>query len=327
MAEDYYKTLGVPKNASQAEIQKSYRELARKYHPDMNPDDKTAKKKFQRVQAAFDVLNNPEKREMYDRYGSSFETMGAGGPQAAHAWTWSPGAGPDAGPGGFSAEDIDLSQFLGERFGQEAPGGMGDLFGQFRRAAGKFRKPAGTPRQGADLLHDLSIPFATAITGGEAQIAIGRPSGKTETLAVKIPAGIEDGKKIRIRGQGQPAGRGGAAGDILITIHVAPHPCFQRRGNHLLVRVPVTLGEAVVGAKVDLPTPRGTVTLSIPAGTSSGAKLRVKGHGVTPKNGPAGDLLAEIQIVLPKQLSDADRQAIREIDRRYSQDPRKDLRW
>jgi curved DNA-binding protein len=324
MAEDYYKTLGVPKNASQAEIQKAYRELARKYHPDMNPNDKTAKKKFQQVQAAFDVLNNPEKREMYDRYGSSFETMGGGGPQGAQAWTWSPGA---AGPGGFSAEDIDLSQFLGERFGQESPGGVGDLFGQFRRAAGKFRKPAGAPRQGADLLHELQIPFTTAVTGGEVQVGVQRPSGKTETLSVKIPAGIEDGKKIRIRGQGQPAGRGGTPGDILITIHVAPHPYFQRRGNHLLVRVPVTLGEAVGGAKVDLPTPRGTVTLNVPPGTSSGTKLRVKGHGVTPKNGLAGDLLAEIQVVLPKQLGDADRQAIRQIDQHYSQDPRKDLRW
>ena len=134
---------------------------------------------------------------------------------------------------------------------------------------------------------------------------------------MKIPPGIEDGKKIRIRGQGQPAPRGGTPGDILITIHVAPHPCFQRRGNHCCVRVPVTLGEAAGGAKVDVPTPRGTVTLSIPPGTSSGTKLRVKGHGVAPKNGPPGDLLAEIQIVLPKQLSDADRQTIRQIDQRY----------
>jgi DnaJ-class molecular chaperone len=329
MAEDYYKTLGVPKNASQAEIQKAYRELARKHHPDMNPNDKTAKKKFQQVQAAFDVLNNPEKREMYDRYGSSFETMGAGGPQGGPAWSWAPGAGPapSAGPGGFTVDDIDLSQFLGERFGQESPGGVGDLFGQFRRAAGKFRKPPGTSRRGADLIHELPISFATAVTGGEAQISVQRPSGKTETIAVKIPAGIEDRKKIRVRGQGEPAGRGGTPGDILITVRVAPHPYFQRRGNHLLVRVPVTLGEAVGGAKVDLPTPRGTVTLSVPAGTSSGAKLRVKGHGIAPKNGTPGDLLAEIQIVLPKQLSDADRQTIRQIDQCYSQDPRKDLRW
>ena len=208
MAEDYYKTLGVPKNASQAEIQKAYRELARKYHPDMNPDDKTAKKKFQQVQAAFDVLNNPEKREMYDRYGSSFETMGGGGPQpqGAYAWTWSPeGGGHAGGPGGFSAEDIDLSQFLGERFGQEGGGGFADLFSQFRRSTGKARKPAGSARRGADVLHELQIPFTTAVAGGEVQVAVQQPSGKTETLAVKIPAGIEEGKKIRIRGHGGPA--------------------------------------------------------------------------------------------------------------------------
>ena len=194
------------------------------------------------------------------------------------------------------------------------------------RPASLANRP-GSSRRGADSQHELQVPFTTAIAGGEVQISIQRPSGKTETLAVKIPSGIEDGKKIRIRGQGEPGPRGGTPGDILITIRVAPHPYFQRRGNHLLVRVPVTLGEAVAGAKVDVPTPRGTVTLSVPPGSSSGAKLRVKGHGVAPKNGTPGDLLAEIQIVLPKQISDADRQAIREIDQRYPQSPRKDLRW
>ena len=327
MAEDYYSVLGVPKNASQADIQKAYRELARKYHPDMNPNDKTAKKKFQKVQAAFDVLNHPEKREMYDRYGSSFETMGAGGPQQGGGRSWAPGAG-GAGPGGFGVEDIDLSQFLGERFGQEMPGGIGDLFGQFRRAAGKFRKPAGgSAQRGGDVVQELQIPFATSITGGEVQITLERPGAKPETLAVKIPVGIEDGKKIRIRGHGMPASRGAAAGDLLLTVRVAPHPHFHRRGNQLLVRVPVTIGEAAAGAKVDVPTPRGAVSLSIPPGTSSGAKLRIRGQGVATKNGPPGDLLAEIQIVLPKQLSDADRQAIREIDQRYAQNPRADLRW
>jgi DnaJ-class molecular chaperone len=325
-SEDYYSVLGVPKNASQAEIQKAYRELARKYHPDMNPDDKTAKKKFQKVQAAFDVLNNPEKREMYDRYGSSFETMGAGHAPGGQAWNWSPGAGA-TGPGGFNVEDVDLGEFLGERFGQEAPGGFGDLFGQFRRAAGKFRKPSGGSQRSGDLVQDLQIPFSMSITGGEMQLAVQRPSGKTETIAVKIPPGIEDGKKIRLRGQGQPAARGGTPGDILLTVRVLPHPYFHRRGNHLHVRVPVTLGEAVAGAKVDVPTPHDTVTLSIPPGTSSGAKLRVKGHGVAPKNGPPGDLLAEIQIVLPKQLSEADRQSLRQIDQHYTQNPRSDLRW
>ncbi len=296
----------------------------------MNPDDKSAKKRFQEIQSAFDVLNNQEKREMYDRYGSSFETQGAGDPRGAHAWSWPPGAGgapPGGGPAGFNFEDIDLSQFLGERYGQESSGGAGDIFGQFRRAAGKFRKPSAAQGRGADLTQELEIPFATAITGGEVQITVQRPKGKMETLAVKIPPGIEDGKKIRIRGHGQPAPRGGKPGDILLTIRIAPHHWFHRRGNQLHVRVPVTLGEAAAGAKIDLPTPHGVVSLRVPPGTSSGTKLRVKGQGVKPKNGTPGDLLAEISIVLPKSLSDADRQAIEEIDQRYSQNPRADLRW
>lgn len=331
MAKDYYSILGVPKSASQAEIQKAYRELARKHHPDMNPDDKTAKKKFQEVQSAFDVLNNPEKRAMYDRYGSDFEGQGGGGPRGAYTWSWAPGAGgapPGGGPAGFNFEDVDLSQLFGGQYGQEAPGGMGDIFGQFRRAAGKFRKPAAAaPGRGADLHQELEIPFATAILGGEVQITVQRPKGKSETLAVKIPPGIEDGKKIRVRGHGQPAPRGGKPGDILLTIRVAPHRWFHRRGNQLHVRVPVTLGEAVGGAKIDLPTPHGAVSLSVPPGASSGTKLRVKGQGIKPKNGPPGDLLAEILVIPPKQLSDADRRTIQEIDRRYPQNPRSDLRW
>jgi len=328
MAEDYYRTLGVRRDASQAEIQKAYFELAKKYHPDRNPDDKTAKKKFQQIQAAFEVLNNPEKREMYDRYGSSFETMGAGGPQGGHTWGAWPGGGFQAGPGGAPVEDIDFGQFFGERFGGESTGGLGDIFAQFRRAAGaKSGRTASAARRGSDLLYDAEIPFSTAITGGEIQIAVRHPSGKAETIAVKIPPGIEEGKKIRLRGKGEPPPGRGTPGDILITVRVAPHPFFERRGNHLYVRVPITLAEAALGAKIDLPTPEGTVSLSIPAGASSGTKLRLKGHGVAPKTGTRGDLLAEIQIVLPKNLSDADREAIRQLDTHYTQNPRANLRW
>jgi DnaJ-class molecular chaperone len=321
MAEDYYKILGVHRDASQAEIQKAYRELARKYHPDLNPDDKAAQKKFQEVQTAFDVLNDSEKREMYDRYGSSFETMGASGFRGGPSW--------GTGPGEARVEDIDFGQFFGERFGEEGAGGFADIFTQFRRPSGRGarRTASATPRRGVDIRHELEIPFNTSISGGEVHIAVRRQSGKTETIAVKIPPGIEDGKKIRIRGQGEPGPSGSPAGDILITIHVSPHPWFQRRGNNLHLKVPITLAEAARGAKVDVPTPRGTVSLSVPAGTSGGTKLRVKGHGVASKNGPSGDLLAEVQIVLPKELSEADQQAIRELGERYPQNPRADLRW
>jgi DnaJ-class molecular chaperone len=326
MAEDYYKTLGVSRDASQAEIQKAYRELARKYHPDMNPDDRTAKKRFQEIQTAFDVLNEPKKREMYDRYGSSFENFGAGGPSGSQTWTFRPGEGSSAS--GF--EDIDFMQFFGDRFGAQPGFDFGDLFGQARGGGKRARRaPSAAGRKGADLEHELTIPFTTSVTGGEAQIVVQRPGGKTETIQVKIPAGMEDGKKIRLRGQGGAAPGGGPAGDILIKIHVAPHPSFQRRGNNLLVRVPVTVAEAVLGAKVDVPTPRGTVTLRVPPGTSSGTKLRIKEHGVQPKRGPAGDVLAEIMIVLPTQLDPDSPPLIRQFDEKQppAENPRANLRW
>ncbi len=333
MAEDYYKTLGIRRGASQAEIQKAYRELARKYHPDLNPDDEQATQKFQEVQKAFEVLNDSEKREMYDRYGSGFESMGKSGPRGGGPWTT--GSGPE-----FSFEDLDLGQFFQQGFGGAGQGGaglggaglgggFGDIFSQFRQGAGaqQTRKRGSARRRGADVHHELPVPFTTAINGDEVQITVQRETGKTERISVKIPPGIEDGQKIRIRGQGEKAPRRGTPGDILITIRVAPHPSFQRRGNQLSVRVPVTLAEAALGAKIDVPTPKGVVTLSVPPGTSSGTKLRVKGHGVASANGPAGDLLAEMQIVLPDELDDADRKILQELDQRHLQNPRANLSW
>ena len=321
MAKDYYKTLGVSRDASQAGIQKAYRDLARKYHPDLNPDDEAAKDKFQEVQTAFDVLNDTEKREMYDRYGSAFEAMGSGGGRGGAQW----GA---AGPGQFHFEDVDLGQVFGEGFSGDFGGGLGDIFRQFRQGGTRAdaRSTSSSARKGGDIHHEIEIPFGVSITGGDVQVTVHRRTGKKETIAVKVPQGIEDGKKIRVRGQGD-AGRGGARGDILLTVRVAPHPSFTRRGNNLLVKVPVTLAEAADGAKVDVPTPRGTVALRVPPGTSSGAKLRIKGHGVEPHRGRSGDLLAEVQIVMPEGLREEDRATIRQISQKYPQDPRADLGW
>jgi DnaJ-class molecular chaperone len=326
---DYYKILGVRRDASQADIQKAYRDLAKKYHPDRNPDDKDAAKRFRQIQSAFDVLNDPEKREMYDRYGSSFETRRAGGPQGPYSYTGRPGAGgPQAGSG---FEDVDFGQFFGERFGAEPAGGFAEMFRQFSQGAGPRRRGraggAGPRGRGADAVHQIQIPFTTAVAGGTVEVAVGRATGAVQTLSVKIPAGIDDGKRIRLRAQGEPGPGGGPPGDLLLEVRVDPHPCYDRRGDNLLVRVPVRLEEALDGAKIDIPTPQGTVALHVPPGTSSGTKLRVKGHGVAREKGAPGDLLAEIQIVLPKQIDPSVRETIRQLSLKYPADPRANLRW
>jgi DnaJ-class molecular chaperone len=289
--------------------------LARKFHPDVNPDDKNAKKKFQEIQTAYDVLKDPKKREMYDRYGSSFEqaAQGGGGPRGGP--TWSHNAGP---------EDFDFAQFFG---GGEAPGGMGDIFNQFRRGRGSQRRSRSSQATGTDVEAEVEIPFNLAVTGGESQLTLTRESGESETLTVRIPAGVDDGKKLRLRGRGEAGVNGGPRGNLLVKVRIATHPYFTRRGGNLYVRLPVTLREAAEGAKVDVPTPKGTVSLRVPPGSSSGTKLRIKGLGVAAADRPAGDLFAEVQIMLPAKLDDAALGQIKQLDSRYPLEPRRDLRW
>jgi DnaJ-class molecular chaperone len=321
MATDYYATLGVSRTASPEEIQKAYRKLARKYHPDMNPDDATAKKKFQEVQSAFEVLSDADKRKRYDQFGSDFESVGAGG--GPRSWRYTTSSGPQTYP--FDVND--LNDLFGGGGGPEVEGGGGfaDLFKQFSRARGGQRRARA--ERGDDLRHEITIPFATAVQGGEAALTVQRQTGDVETIKVKIPAGIDDGKKIRLRGQGIPGEGGAPAGDILLTVHVAPHPFFRRDGNRLDVRVPVTLAEAAMGGKIEVPTPQGTITLTVPPNSSSGKRLRIKGHGVRPAGQPAGDLFAEIQIVLPESMSADERQQLADISNRHPQHPRTELRW
>jgi curved DNA-binding protein len=313
MAADYYETLGVARTATADDIRKAYRQLARKYHPDLNPNDAKAKEKFQQVQNAFDVLNDPKKREMYDRYGSAYESVGAGA-RGPHPWAGAGGGGPQV--------DFDLEDLFGG-----GGGGFADLFRQFGQRGKRQQPRRDVPTRGANIEHELTVPFTTAVLGGEAQIGIQRADGHVDTLQVKIPAGIEDGKRIRLRGQGEPSLDGGPAGDLLIKVIAAPHPHFRRHGKQLEVTVPVTLAEALRGAKVDVPTPHGTITLTVPPGTSSGRRLRLKGQGVKPVGGDAGDLLAEIQIELPSSLSPEDCESLAAQLEKYHDNPRADLRW
>ncbi|MEM8864657.1 MAG: J domain-containing protein [Planctomycetota bacterium] len=321
MANDYYATLGVDRKASEDEIRKAYREMARKYHPDLNQGDDAAKKKFQDVQLAFEVLGDDKKREQYDRFGPNFESMAGAGGGGPRGW---PG-GNAGGPGGAQF-DVDLGDLFGA--GGGAGGGFADLFKQFSGgAAGPQTRRQARPQRGADLEHEITIPFATAVSGGETAINVQRATGSTETITVKIPAGIEDGKKIRLRGQGDSSPGGGPDGDLLLSIKVAPHPQFTRRGTRLEVVAPITLAEAAVGAKIDVPTPRGTVTISVPASTSSGKRLRIKGQGVAPAGKEAGDLFVELQIVLPDDLSPEDAERLADIAGERPPNPRAELRW
>ena len=311
--DDFYEILGVERSASQKEIQKAYRLLARKSHPDLAEDDEKdqAKVRFQKIQEAYDALSDPEKRQMYDQYGSAYNQAGGGNPFQGFG-----------GQGGHSPFDLgDL--FGGGTRGQG--GGFEDIFRQF----GGGGSPRGRgPIRGDNLEYEITVPFRTAIQGGQAHLTVQRPGGKTESITVKIPPGIEDLKKIRLTGQGDPSPNGGPAGDLMIRVKVAAHPLYRRQGNNLLLTVPITLAEAALGAKIDLPTPNGTLTISVPSGSSSGKKLRLKGQGVEPTRGNPGDLIVELQIALPNSYDEEMKKTIETLQQQFAQDDlRDDLNW
>ena len=313
MADDHYQILGVSRTATSEDIQKAYREMARKYHPDLHPDDNAAKEQFKKVQTAFDVLNDPSKREMYDRYGSSFEGVGAGG--GGGGWS------PQGQAGGFqSGGEVDLESLFGG-----GGGGFADLFGGGKR---RTRRSPRTP--GEDITAHIRIPFQLAIDGGKTEVRFERDN-KHETLSITIPQGLPDGSRMRLRGQGRPGRGGGATGDLLLEVNVEQHAVYRREGDTLAVGLPISLSEALEGAKVDLPTPWGTISLRIPEGTSSGKKLRAGGMGVRHANGSKGDLIAEVQIVLPVSDDEAASKALLDsakiVEASVQEDPRAAIKW
>ncbi len=304
---DYYETLGVSRTATQEEIRKAYKKLAREYHPDNRPDDPEAEKKFKEIQEANSVLSDPEKRAQYDRFGSAFQNAGAGGGPQFH-WT-------SSGPGGA----VDLEDILG--------GGidLGSLFGGM--GGGRRRQPQPRPQAGQDVETDIEIPFHVAVEGGEHSLPLRRENGHVERLTVKIPSGVDTGSVIRLSGQGHPGSHGGPAGDVRLTVKVAPHPYYRREGNNILIDVPITPPEAALGTKVEVPTVKeGNVTVTIPSGTSSGAKLRLAGLGAPdPKTKNRGDQLVVVKIVVPKKLDEAQRALYEQLADQSTFAPRENL--
>ncbi|MFN9720411.1 MAG: DnaJ C-terminal domain-containing protein [Planctomycetota bacterium] len=305
---DFYEVLGLSRSASQDEIRKAYKKLARKFHPDVKPADPDAEKKFSEITEAYDVLSDEQKRANYDQFGHA--ARGAGG---------NPFDGFQGFGGGGGGAAFDLNDILGGMFGGGGGRGGSPFGGAGRRAQPRSQK-------GQDAKAEITVPFSVAINGGEHTVTL-QHGASSERLSVKIPAGIEDGKSIRLAGQGTPGVAGGPPGDLIVTVHIAAHPWFRRDGQNLLVEVPVTASEAVLGAKIDVPTLNdGMVVLTIPPGTSSGAKLRLRGKGVlNHKSGERGDQFVTLKIVVPKDLSAEARELFERLVTAAPQAPRSGL--
>jgi molecular chaperone DnaJ len=332
---DFYSLLGVAKDASEADIKKAYRKLAKNLHPDRNPGDSAAELKFKEVGEAYSVLSDPEQRQQYDairsmtsggarftsggrgpgaggQFEDVFSTMfgggagGPGGPGGPRVRFSTGGPGAAGGPGGPSLEDL-----LGGMFG---PGG-GSSYGGYGAPRG--------PQRGADIEASTAIGFRQAAHGDTVQLR--SPEGRT--ITVRIPAGVRDGQRIRLAGKGHPGDQGAPAGDMVVSVKVEPHPVFGRDGDNLTLTVPVTFAEAALGTTLQVPTLEGnTVKVKLPAGTPSGRVLRVKGRGVERKGHAKGDLLARVEVVVPQRLSDDARSAVEAFKAATDgQDPRADL--
>ncbi len=379
-AEDYYKLLGVDRGASVEDIRKAYRRLARKYHPDLNPGDKSAEERFKKVQEAYDVLSDPQKRQMFDQFGFYSDNVR---PQ--------PGAAPNGGGFGFEGFNFDdlFSQAQQGRAGGERrgapPGGTSfkDLFSQFFK--GQEATNASGPQAGSDLEYALEIDFWQSIKGAQVKLNIDRHdtcpecrgsgqfgsgsmacpecsgSGNVEQMVgamrftitcprcqgrgkmgnvcpscrgdgrvshpeaveVRIPAGVASGSRLRVPAKGNAGARGGGAGDLYITIRVASHPFFERDGDNILIRVPVTVWEAGLGAKIEVPTIEGRALLKIPQGTQNGQKFRLRERGVqNSRKGTRGDQIVEVFIQQPDVADERTRELLRELAKSSDTDPR-----
>lgn len=301
---DLYEVLGVERSASEKQIRKAYRELARKYHPDRNPGDKQAEERFKEASYASEILLNQDKRKLYDEFGEIGLREGFNA-EAFRRYQQAGAGGRAGGFSGFSGLEDLFSQAGARGGGGSWSGSVQDLFG------GDVVETifGGRGRRKRDVVSEVTIEFAEAVRGAERDMNIVEPGQAPRQIKVRIPPGVRDGGRVRLRGQGQEGG------DVVLHVHVREHPHFKRSGNDLLLDLPVTVGEAYAGARVSVPTPAGPVTVRIPKGVQSGAKLRLRGKGV-PHGNLTGDLIARVQVVLPHDPGIAE--AVATIEKAYS---------
>ena len=345
---DYYKLLGIDKNASKDEIKKAFRKKARKYHPDVNPTENRSGEKFKEINEAYRVLSDDKKREMYDKFGvvegeqSQYQQWadkgqgGGFGGGGGRVYRTPNGKTVYYSSGGSPGQGVDFSDIfggMGGSSGQSRGGGgfdffsdLGDIFDVFNRGGGggggfsgssSRRRSSRMPSEGEDLKYDMEIGFMDAFNGGKRRIQFQNPrTGQTETLTVKIPKGIKEGQKLRLKGKGMPGSNGGKPGDLYINIHIADHPYFERRGDDIYVEREVPFTTAVLGGKIKVKGIDRELSVNVPPGTSSSSILRLKNQGFPKIDSPneRGNLMVKIDVKVPQNLTKKQKELLKELE-------------
>ena len=308
---DYYNVLGVKRDASEDDIKKAYRKLARKFHPDLNPGDKAAEEQFKLLQEAYDVLSDAEDRKLYDQYGDNWRAVKAGAGAPPPGWEGAGRSAQGAPPGGFDFNDFDFSHFRSAGTGS---GGF-DIFEELFGGAGRGRTTRSG--RGRDIEAELELSLEEAHRGGRRTLQMqGDPP---KTIEVNIPVGVRNGSTIRLAGQGETGSNGGEPGDLYLHILLRPHPVFTVNGDDLETELAVAPWDAVLGAKVEAPTIEGKVELTVPAGAQNGQRLRLRGQGLNKRKGGRGDEYVRLKIVTPREVSAEERRLYQELKRSHEE--------